>query len=283
MPMTTEIRRLGAGWETLQAKVAAYVADMPKGGVTLATFEAECLGAVFLTDRPAVTKALRSKRLLCVTRVGPKRYVLPVDAEEQRIQVAGCPRTDQFVRSVAALMMRLAEALDEAGDKVDRDGRAQIAEAVRQVAVVARRHIEKGLPLADARAALWRAFRADAVKALASRESAFARDSTVMTIAPRKAKRTNAPANQPLIERIALLVERAGTRGISKTTLRSLLPRPRPIIAEIEAVIAELDGMGVVRTDFGRASDRGRPGMRIFHASAPMAHKVNGRFLFSPD
>lgn len=280
MPMMKEVRRLGPGWQTLQDRVAAYAAAMPKDGVTLATFEADCLSAIFLPDRPGIVRALKSKRLIFPVRTGPSVRIFGEKQAGASVRVAGDPAVDQFIRGVSARMMRLAEVVEGDGDANDREHRSELAEAVRQVVVLARRHIGEGLALADARDALWRTFNAEAVKALASRESVFARDSLAKTIAPRKAKPLKAPAHQPLIDRVAFLVMKAGALGVSKTDIRRALPSPRPPFAEIDVTIAELEGLGVINTATGKVGTAGVEGLRVFHSSARIPPKVNGRFLF---
>lgn len=279
MPMLTEVRRQGAGWEPLCRRIAAFMQKVGPEGIPLVDFERECLGPVFVPERPAVIKALKGKRLIWPVRDGLAWRVFAEKPANRRFERGDESALDQFLRVLAPHMRRLTLAVRAKPDAFDPESSRREAEAARQIAAIVRRHVSKGLDLDEIRTALGETFAPEAVEALTIRERVLQRGSERTIVAvPEPRKRI--PNGLPPHERLVALIQKAGRKGITKTELVNSF-QPRRPAAEIAALLREIEeDVGLIQSLKVKLSRKGRPAQRYWHSSFETPNIINGIAIF---
>ncbi|WP_311276153.1 hypothetical protein [Methylobacterium sp. WCS2018Hpa-22] len=269
MPVFPAVRRLRGDWQRIIRQVTDRASSIPPEGIPLSVFEADCLESVFLLDRPEIVRALASKKLIFPVRDGVEVRVFGAKPESRRFAKPRESETDRFLSVVAPHMLRLSETIAERESVTTAEARSRELRAVAQISTLMRRHVERGANLASLRAGMWKTFREDVMKALASREPMMARDAIVSEIQSAKPKPKRIVSGLDRHERIVAIVRKAGTRGATKTDVCRAF-NPKPSMREVDTMLGELIEAEMIQGAEMRLQRRGKPAMRYFLPSVPM-------------
>lgn len=279
MPMLTEVRRLGAGWEPLCRRIATFMQEVGPEGIPRVDFERECLGHIDMSYWPGIVRALKGKGLIFPVRDGVAWRVFRERPANRRFETVDESDLDQFLRVLAPHMRRLTLTVRARPDDRDPESRRREVEAARQIAMIVRRHVGKGLDLDKIRAGIADTFTAESVAALTNWERVLQRGSERMIAAvPEPRKRI--PNGLPPHERLVALIEKAGRKGITKTDLVNSF-QPRRPAAEIAALLKEIEeDVGLIQSLKVKLSRKGRPAQRYWHSSFETPDVINGIAVF---
>lgn len=224
---------------------------MPAAGMTLAAFEALLLREVPPPDVLEFVCALHNRGAIFVRRNRGEMRIFAERPAEIAGVFEGPKPIDRLLSSASPYARRIAGALralqtaKASGDPVGANAARDALEAfsARFVDLV-RKHERMGLLLADARDDLWTVIHPEVMSWIASFEPALGRSATAV-LAPKPILKPRIGNGLGPREKVAALIERAGSAGILKRCLYQGI-RPKLRAAELEVMLEDLVSDGLV-------------------------------------
>lgn len=284
MPVSKLQRRMAGGFERLIERAIDGRDRIPAEGMTLAAYAEATLYDVAEPLIGEALKILHGRKIVFVRRKqGAARIHATRPAKGDGTNPSRTP-LGLLLAAVAPHVPALANAeraRDDARKADAWDAHGQADEAVRvqawRIIALCRRHAERGLPVAEIRAALHTAFAQDAMAALAFHEPRLQAGSGAGTLAVTAlpSERKRAPKGAGVEAKALHIIERGGERGASKSDLLRAL-RPRVTTDALARTLTSLCASGRVASGTLRMQPKGPPSLRYFLATHGLP-KVDAR------